>query len=131
MKRIADCLWWEWDAGSSLLFWKWYQKYQAWDREGQPHYAIDKFPQFVRPQDPAKTEEDSTKMKNNVYKVKKLLYIYPGTFLSITHMFYVRKGLNYIRMVYNGTSCGLNLSLWAPYFGLPIFQHTLRALIPE
>ena len=53
-----------------------------------------------------------------------------GTFLSPTHMFYVCKGLNDIRMVYNGTSCGLNLALWAPHFGLPIVQHTLRALLP-
>ena len=33
-------------------------------------------------------------------------------------------------MVYNSTSCGLNLDLWAPHFGLPIFQHTLCALLP-
>ena len=28
MKRIANCSWWEWDAGSSLLLWKWPQQYQ-------------------------------------------------------------------------------------------------------
>ena len=79
--------------------------------EGQPHYSIDKFPQFLRPQDPSKTEEDCTKTKKNVDNVIKRLYIYPGTFLSLTHMFYVQKGLNDIWMVYNGTSCGLNLAL--------------------
>ena len=45
-------------------------------------------------------------------------------------MFYVRRGLNDIRMVYNSTSCGLNLDLWAPHFGQPIVQHTLRVLLP-
>ena len=45
-------------------------------------------------------------------------------------MFYIRKGLNDIWMVYNGTPCGLNLSLWAPHFGLLIVQHTLCALLP-
>ena len=45
-------------------------------------------------------------------------------------MFHARKGLNDIRMVYNGTSCVLNRALWAPRFGLPIFQHTLCALLP-
>ena len=69
-------------------------------------------------------------MKNKVEKVRKSLYIDPGTVLSVPHMFYVRKVLNDIRMVYNGTSCGLNLYLWAPHFGLTIFQHTLRALLP-
>ena len=54
MKHIADCLWQEWDAGSSLLFYKWTQLYQAWDREVQHNYVIDNLPQFVCPQDPEK-----------------------------------------------------------------------------
>ena len=57
IKRIADCSWWEWDAGSSLLFCNWPQQHQAWDREGQPHCAMDNFPQFLCPQNPAKTED--------------------------------------------------------------------------
>ena len=76
-----------------------------------------------------KIEEDRTKIKNKVDKVIKRLYIYPGTVLSLTHMFYFREGLNDIRVVYNGTSCGVNLSLWAPHFGLSIVQHTLCALL--
>ena len=69
-------------------------------------------------------------MNNKEEKVRIRLYIEPGTVLSLTHMFFVRKCLNDIRMVYNSTSCGLNLALWAPYFGLPSVQHTLCALIP-
>ena len=69
-------------------------------------------------------------MKNKVGKVRKRLYIEPDTVLNLTHMFYVRKGLNDIRMVYNGTSFSLNLALWEPHFGLPIVQHTLRDLLP-
>ena len=87
-------------------------------------------PNFCALRIQTKIEEDQTKMKNKVEKVRKRLYIDPGTVLSLNHMFYVRKGLNDIRMVYNGTSCGLNLALWAPHFGLPIVQHTLRALLP-
>ena len=81
---------------------------------------MDNFPQFLRPQDTAKTEEYLNKMKNKVDKVIKSLYIETGTVFSLTHMFYVRKGFNIIRMVYNGTPCGLNLALWAPHFGLTI-----------
>ena len=91
---------------------------------------MDNFPQFLRPQDPAKTEEDRTKMKKKVNKVRKRFYIDPGKVLSLTPMFYVHKGLNDIRMVYNGTSCVFNLDIWAPYFGLPNVQHNLRALLP-
>ena len=45
-------------------------------------------------------------------------------------MFYVDKGLTDIRMVYIGTSCGLNNVLWAPHFGLATVNHTLRSLLP-
>ena len=69
-------------------------------------------------------------MKKKVDKVRKRLYIDPRTVLSLNHMFYVRKGLNDIRMVYNGTSCGLKLALWAPHFGLPMIQHNFHALLP-
>ena len=91
---------------------------------------MDNFPQFLRPQDLAKTEEDRTKMKNKVDKVRNIVYIDPGTVLSLTHIFYVRKVLNDIWMIYNGTSCGFNLALWVPHFGLTIIQYTLRALLP-
>ena len=69
-------------------------------------------------------------MNNKVDKVIKRLYIDPDTFLLITHMFYARKVLNDIQMIYNGTSCGLNLSLWAPHFGLTVGQHIFCALLP-
>ena len=130
MKRIDNYSWREWDAGSSLLLWKWPQLYQAWAREFQPNYEIDNLPQFLRPRNPSKTEEDQTKMKNKVEKVRKSLYIETGAVLSLTHIFYVRKGLNDVWMVYNGTSYVLNIDLWVPHFGLQIFQHTLCALLP-
>ena len=116
--------------GSSLFFWKWPQQYQAWSRKGQPHYAMDNFPQFLRPQYPSKTEEDRTNIKNKVDKVRKRLYSEPITVVSITHRLYVRIGSNDIWIFYNSTSCGSNLALWEPHFGLPIVQHILRALLP-
>ena len=69
-------------------------------------------------------------MKNKVNKFIKMLYIEPGTVLSLTHMFYVCKVLNDIWIVYNGNACGLNIAVWAPHFGLPIVQQTLSALLP-
>ena len=104
MKRIAVSSWWEWYTGSSLLIWKWTKLYPSLAREGQNHYVIDNLPDFLRTQDPSKTKEDQTKMKNKVEKDRKRTYIENGTVLSLTHMFYVRKGLNNIRIIYNGTS---------------------------
>lgn len=57
-------------------------------------------------------------------------YIAPGVVLSLTHYFYIPKGDNDIRMVYNGTLCGLNNCLFSLHFGLPTLRHTLRSLIP-
>ena len=58
-----------------------------------------------------------------------MMYIDPGTVLSLSHMFYVRKGLMHIRMVYNDTSYGSNLAIWAPHSGLPIVQHNIHAIL--
>ena len=101
MKRIEDFSWWECDAVSLLLLWKSTKLYQSWYREGQPHYAIINYPQFLRSQDPAKTEEYRTNMKKKVDKVRKGMYVDPETMPSLSHMFYVRKGLKNIQMVYN------------------------------
>ena len=69
-------------------------------------------------------------MRKKVVQVRKREYVNPGTVLSGAHYFLVPKGLDHIRMVYNGTSCGLNKVLCAPWFGLPMVKQTLRALLP-
>jgi hypothetical protein len=48
--------------------------------------------------------------------------------LSLTSFFAVAKGATDIRMVYNGTSSGVNAHLWAPWFALPTICALLRAL---
>ncbi len=44
------------------------------------------------------------------------------------HFFAVPKGEDDIRMVYNGTSCGLNDAVFAPWFALPTMDSHLRAV---
>jgi len=70
-------------------------------------------------------------MKKKLDKVRQRLYIEPGAVIILSHMFYVPIGLEDIRMVYNAASCGLNDTLWAPHFGLPTVQQTIRSLLPE
>ena len=53
-----------------------------------------------------------------------------GLVISPIHYSYVKKGLCDVKMVYNGTGCGLNGSIWAPHVGLPIVWHTLCSLLP-
>jgi hypothetical protein len=47
---------------------------------------------------------------------------------SLMDSFEVDKGITDIRMVYNGTSCGLNETLWAPNFFLPTPSSAARVL---
>ena len=117
--RGAEASWWDWDEGSALIFWRWPKACRQWAMQGQPHFLTGDFPEFKVPQAPAKTEDKGKRVMEKVSKVRRRRYIAVGLVLSLTHMFYVAKGLDDIRMVYNGTSCGLNDALWSPHFGLP------------
>ena len=129
LRRSANASWFEWLEGSAPFFWNWGVEYQRGVRDGQPHYITGAFPNFMQPQtghkDPAKHEL----MRAKVVQVRKRGYILPGKVVGGTHYFCVDKGEDDIRMVYNGTSCGLNDVLWAPRFGLPTVKQTLRALL--
>ena len=69
-------------------------------------------------------------MRAKVDQVRKHGYILPGKVIRGTHYFCVNKGLDDIRMAYNGTSCSLNEVLWAPCFGLPTIKQILWVLLP-
>ena len=47
---------------------------------------------------------------------------------SYMDVFHVEKTKFDIRMIYNGTSCGLNNSVWAPNFWLPTARSAARVL---
>ena len=53
-----------------------------------------------------------------------------GRVRSLINYFWVDKGGTDIRVVYDGTGCGLNAFIWAMHFGLPTMRHTLRSLLP-
>jgi hypothetical protein len=55
-------------------------------------------------------------------------YISSGRVASLTSFFAVPKGESDICMVYDATKSGLNDSLWAPSFGLPTVDLTLRLI---
>jgi len=130
IQRVAESSWWEWLAGSTLLFWRWPRSHLEWARDGQPHFQTGELPKFTIPQAKPKTSVEGKKMKEKLDKVRQRRYIESDHVESLTHMFAVLKGLDDIRMVYNGTSSGLNDVLWAAHFGLPIVQYTLRSLLP-
>ena len=130
VRRAAGATWWEWAFGSRLMFWNWPDKTRTWARSGQPHFLVKDLPRFKKAQKKPANERDRKMVANKIEKVRAKGYIAPGEVKSLTHFFYVPKGESDIRMVYNGTSSGLNDCLFAPHFGLPVIRHAVRGLLP-
>ena len=84
---------------------------------------------FMRKQAKAKDYLKNKLIRAKVVQVCQWGYIKPGSVTSGTHYFCVDKWTSDIRMVYNGTSCGLNTCLHAPHYGLLSVKHTLRTLM--
>ena len=63
--------------------------------------------------------------------VRKRKYIAPGHVTSLTNFFSVPKGQDDIRLVYIGTSSGLNDQLWVPGFPMPTIETILRDKFPH
>jgi hypothetical protein len=61
-------------------------------------------------------------------KVRQRGYIAPGIIASLTLFFEVEKGEDDIRLVYDGSVSGLNLSIWVPRFFLPTIRTHLWAV---
>ena len=127
--RCADESRFEWSKGSAPLFWNWGPEYQPEVRDGQPHFMTGTPEEpFLRKQAKAKDPLKHELMREKVVQLRRRGYIKPGEITSGTHYFCVNKGETDIRMVYNGTSCGLNAYLYAPHYGLLTVKHTMRAL---
>ena len=128
--KATEADWWDWLKGSRPFFWRWPAHTIRWARDGQPHYQTQTFPKFTKAQQAPKTPEDRIMVWRKLSKVRERLYIDVGLVLSLMHMFYVPKGDSDVRMVYNGTSSGINDCLFAPHFGLPTILYILRSLRP-
>jgi hypothetical protein len=94
-------------------------------RLGQEQWLVGELPRFRRPQRKTKDPLTLQKVIDKITKVRKRGYIEQGPVESLTHMFEVAKGDD-IRLVYNGSSSGLNDALWAPHFTLPTVLTQLR-----
>ena len=86
------------------------------------HFITGDFGSFFRRQDPPSTPGDGELIIKKVVQVRLKGYIEVGLVTSLIDCFYVKKGLFDVRMVYNGTGCGLNDRVWAPHFGIPTLQ---------
>jgi hypothetical protein len=75
-----------------------------------------------------KTPQEHAGMVKKLATVRDRRYLEPGKVFSLTSFFAVPKGVNDIRLVYDGTKSGLNQNIWVPRFQLPTVNTHLRAV---
>ena len=125
--RAANSTWWNWDAGSTLFFWRW----PRWSKKGVRD-GIELFidwsnmPNYWKRQQWPDEEHSINKLRSKLSNVRMKKYVQPGFVKSLTSYFAVPKAETDVRIVYDGTACGLNDGLWAPNFMLPTVDSVLR-----
>jgi hypothetical protein len=129
--RYTDSTWWEWKRGSTLFFWRrpaGEQRTAA--RDGTHIFIQSRLPRYQR-----SARVPGPLVKHLILeKLKKILHrgyvIAPDArdfIRSLIDSFEVAKDSD-TRLVYNGTSCGLNDALWTPNFWLPTPATAARSL---
>jgi hypothetical protein len=132
--KLCNSTWWTWKTGSTLIFWRWPEGEQRLAaRDGMKAWVQGPLPHFKRRARPPKQDKFDLilpKIKMALDKGyvtmfidKELMTPWEGdtnSFVeSLMEYFDVPKADD-IRLVYNGTGCGLNVRVWAPKFWLPV-----------
>jgi hypothetical protein len=128
VSRAAKTSWWGWDAGSRPFHWRWPTFYQGVIRDGLEVHFQSAPPKYRRAQRDIKDEDIKAKVIAKLKKVRERGYISPGMAESLTAFFEVEKGDDDIRLVYDGSVSGFNMSIWVPRFFLPTIRTHLRAV---
>ena len=120
----------EWDSGSILIFWRWPRQLIPMARDGLWPYFLGNLPTNQQvPRPPPSDKKEATWKKFKKALQRKYLLFCPATAVKIfVDYFQVPKGESDIRMVLNGTSCGLNMSVFTPNFWLP-YSPTMTRLL--
>jgi hypothetical protein len=128
IRRAAKSSWWAWDAGSRPFHWRWPEFYQETIRDGLKVHFTSPPPRYRRSQRDISDEAIKLQVIKKLSKARERGYIAPGLVESLTAFFAVPKGDDDIRLVYDGSVSGLNLSIWVPRFFLPTLRTHLRAV---
>ncbi|KAI2508968.1 hypothetical protein MHU86_5463 [Fragilaria crotonensis] len=132
-RRVDGASFWEWDCGSTPLFWRWPEVFQRdiWQgaaprfvgapptsKEAQPAYEDMKVRAKVSAKLQKVVDRGYIEIVEDAEKVKSFMF-----------MFDVPKGDSDIRMVYDGSRSGFNESIWAPWFALPTVDTMTRTVL--
>ena len=131
LSRFADSSWWQWTRGSTLIFWRWAEgDLRGYARDGMEVYVTAKLPLNQKPSRPPSTEKRPLILGKIMEVLRRGYVVIPSALnyiKSLIDYFEVPKDDD-IRLVYNGTSCGLNEVLYAPNFWLPTPKSAGRVL---
>jgi len=121
-----------WDKGSTLLYWRWSNESQEYAKNGFSPCISGMLPASLKsasiPKQPV-FDKIYSKIKKAVQRgYLKLEVATDSKIKNVIDYFGVEKGESDIRVVFNGTSCGLNGAVWAPNFWLPPAKSMVRAL---
>ena len=127
--RAVESTWWDWKAGSRPFFWRWKPESQMEMRDGMMVCFLGDPPDYTKPQPKHRDPATKAKVEEKLQKVLDRGYLDNDEIVvSLTSYFDVEKGADDIRMVYDGTKCGLNAAVWVPSFFMPTVQSHLRAV---
>ena len=123
--RICNCSWWNWSTGSTLLFWRWPADIRMQARDGVTVFIQGKLPYYRKKQRIDDTPGMAEKMVKKLQKVIERGYVSDAYIRSLINCFAVAKGIQDIRLVYDGTKSELNAAVWAPNFFLGSIESLL------
>jgi len=118
-----------WNRGSSLFFWRWHPGLQRVARDGFPAQITAALPTSYKKSRPPKANVYN-KILSKLVKSLSRGYLIPEPFSKINNLidFFAVPKAEDIRLVQNGSSCGLNKSVWASNFWLPNASSMTRVL---
>jgi hypothetical protein len=125
--RALKASFWDWDDGSTLLFWRWPSELHKELREGtRVWYRKRDLPRYWGRQRWPENQRECCQLKEKISKVVERRYITAGYVSSLTSFFAVPKGTEDIRVVYDASRSGLNDAIWTPNFFLPTISSVVN-----
>lgn len=120
LEQVLVSSWWEWTGGSGLFFWRWNGMEQIRAaRDGIKIFVVSALPKQRKQMPPKLSGDQGFLVAAKLDVMVQRDYLESGYVSNTVHFFAVPKGDTDIRVVFDGTSSGLNETLWSPNFFLP------------
>jgi hypothetical protein len=138
LSQMCNCSWWDWSQGSTLLFWRWpsgEQRRASWD--GMEAYLQAEPPSFQQRVKRPKQEAFELLLPKFQAILARGYVVSNQDATELTELEdFIMSFIDYfgvpkaddVQVVYNGASCGLNDTVWAPNFWLPTAKSAARVL---